>query len=243
MQFYPHNVPFNTVFGAVSASRTLTGSFIGNFSAIPVNQIVTASITLNITGSRGTDGTNVTVLGPTGPEGSRGPTGFRGRNAFLLSGGWNVGTTTSTTTSTTLPVGITTTTTTLPVGITTTTTTSTSTTSTSTTTTSTTTTAIPGTTTTTTTTTDPFPIGTCYNVYHGDFGGLERTVQWMSRDGIVRTGVMQPGDSFNICSLAAPSEIPESVSLTITVCGSPDTCTNIYTSLSPTGQCKCTPPE
>jgi hypothetical protein len=238
MQFYPHNVPFNTVFGAVSASRTLTGSFIGNFSAIPVNQIVTASITLNITGSRGTDGTNVAVLGPTGPEGARGETGFRGRNAFLLSGGWNVGTTTTTTT--TLPPGVTTTTTTS--------TTSTSTTTTSTTSTSTTTTAIPGTTTTTSTTTDPFPNGNCYDAIHTNLQGLTRTIRWTSRDGIVRTGTMSPGDTYKICSLALPVELddqgnPAADALSITLCGEPNTCTNIYTSLSPTGQCRCTPPE
>lgn len=88
MQFYPHNIPSTLIGSAVSASSTITGSFINNFSALPVN---TASVALNITGSRGTDGTSVVVLGPKGTTGPRGVTGFRGNNILLLSGSWHSG--------------------------------------------------------------------------------------------------------------------------------------------------------
>lgn len=92
MQFYPHNIPVSSIASAVSASRTVTGSLIANFSAIAVNTVNTASVALNITGSRGTDGTNVAVIGPTGATGPRGETGYRGKSIFLLSGSWNTGT-------------------------------------------------------------------------------------------------------------------------------------------------------
>jgi hypothetical protein len=89
MQFYPHKTSVNTTAAAVSASIALTGSFINNFSAIEVNRVLTASIALNITGSRGTDGTSVDIIGPTGLTGTRGATGFRGGNIFLLSSSWS----------------------------------------------------------------------------------------------------------------------------------------------------------
>jgi hypothetical protein len=89
MQFYPHKISVNTTAAAVSASIALTGSFINNFSAIQINRVLTASIALNITGSRGTDGTSVDIIGPTGPVGARGETGFRGGNIFLLSSSWS----------------------------------------------------------------------------------------------------------------------------------------------------------
>jgi hypothetical protein len=89
MQFYPHKTSVNTIPTAVSASIAFTGSFIDNFSAIQVNRVLTASIALNITGSRGTDGTSVNIIGPTGPVGARGATGFRGGNIFLLSSSWS----------------------------------------------------------------------------------------------------------------------------------------------------------
>jgi hypothetical protein len=68
----------------VQASRSR-----GRLSTIAVNRVVTASITLNVTGSRGTDGTSVAVIGPTGPQGLRGATGLRGGNIYLLSSSWN----------------------------------------------------------------------------------------------------------------------------------------------------------
>lgn len=88
MQFYPHKTSVNKAATAVSASIALTGSLINNFSAIAINRVLTASVALNITGSRGTDGTSVAVIGPTGPIGPRGETGYRGGNIFLLSSSW-----------------------------------------------------------------------------------------------------------------------------------------------------------
>ncbi len=92
MQFYPHNISVGSIASAVSASKTNTGSFIANFSAISINTVNTASVALNITGSMGIDGTSLQILGPTGPIGPRGETGYRGKSIFLLSGSWNVGT-------------------------------------------------------------------------------------------------------------------------------------------------------
>lgn len=89
MEFYPHNIPNIYVGSAVSASIAVTGSLINNFAAIAIDTVNTASLTLNITGSQGTAGTNIPVYGPTGAAGLRGATGFRGDNIFLLSGSWN----------------------------------------------------------------------------------------------------------------------------------------------------------
>jgi hypothetical protein len=89
MQFYPHNISVSVVGSAVSASLALSGSLINNFSAIPVNTIDTASLALNITGSRGADGTGAAVSGPKGATGTRGVTGFRGDSIFLLSSAWS----------------------------------------------------------------------------------------------------------------------------------------------------------
>ena len=86
MQFYPHNVPPTTIGLAVSASMATSASFINNFAGIAIN---TASLALNITGSAGTPGTSVAVLGPTGSQGARGVTGFRGDSIFLLSSSWS----------------------------------------------------------------------------------------------------------------------------------------------------------
>jgi hypothetical protein len=46
-------------------------------------------LALNITGSAGTPGTSVAVIGPTGSQGVRGVTGFRGNSIFLLSSSWS----------------------------------------------------------------------------------------------------------------------------------------------------------
>ena len=91
MQFYPHNIPSTFVGQAVSASRADTGSLINNFSAIPITTIATASIALNISGSRGADGTSQSVIGPKGDTGTRGVTGPRGNSVFILSGSWHTG--------------------------------------------------------------------------------------------------------------------------------------------------------
>lgn len=85
MQFYPHRVPLTTVSSAVSASIAATSSFIANFASIPV---ATASLALNISGSAGTNGTDINFPGPKGQTGPRGVTGFRGNSVFLLSGSW-----------------------------------------------------------------------------------------------------------------------------------------------------------
>ena len=89
MQFYPHNISVSVVGSAVSASLSLSGSLINNFSAIPVNTIDTASLALNITGSRGADGTGAAISGPKGATGTRGVTGFRGDSILLLSSAWS----------------------------------------------------------------------------------------------------------------------------------------------------------
>ena len=86
MQFYPHNVPPTTIGLAISASTATSASFINNFAGISIN---TASLALNITGSAGTPGTSVAVIGPTGSQGVRGVTGFRGNSIFLLSSSWS----------------------------------------------------------------------------------------------------------------------------------------------------------
>jgi hypothetical protein len=91
MQFYPHNISTALVGSSVSASLALSGSFINNFEAIPINTVATASLALNITGSRGADGTGAVVVGPKGATGTRGVTGFRGDSVFLLSGSWHSG--------------------------------------------------------------------------------------------------------------------------------------------------------
>lgn len=92
MQFFPHNTAISKVFSAVSASSVLSASRINNFAAVPViaaQRVVTASFALNITGSRGTDGTSVAVYGPTGLTGDRGLQGFRGDSIYLLSASWH----------------------------------------------------------------------------------------------------------------------------------------------------------
>lgn len=89
MQFYPHNIPITIIGSAVSASLSLTGSFINNFAAIPINTVNTASLALNITGTPGTNGSNFTVTGPKGATGPRGDTGYRGNSVFLLSAAWS----------------------------------------------------------------------------------------------------------------------------------------------------------
>lgn len=91
MQFYPHNISTTLVGSAVSASLSLSGSFINNFAAVAINTVATASLALNITGSRGADGTGAVVVGPKGATGTRGVTGFRGDSIFLLSGSWHSG--------------------------------------------------------------------------------------------------------------------------------------------------------
>lgn len=91
MQFYPHQLSTTSVGTAVSSSIARTGSLIANFSAISVTTISTASLALNISGAKGTDGTGASVTGPKGATGPRGVTGFRGNSVFLLSGSWNIG--------------------------------------------------------------------------------------------------------------------------------------------------------
>lgn len=91
MQFYPHNISTSLVGSAVSASQAQSTLFLNNFSAMSINIVNTASVALNITGSRGADGTSITVPGPKGPAGARGVTGFRGNSVFLLSGSWHSG--------------------------------------------------------------------------------------------------------------------------------------------------------
>lgn len=86
MQYFPLNTPLTSVPNAVSASLATSASFIANFASIPVT---TASVALNITGSRGTDGTSVLVVGPKGETGDRGDRGFRGNSIFLLSSSWS----------------------------------------------------------------------------------------------------------------------------------------------------------
>jgi hypothetical protein len=89
MQFYPHNISLTNVAQAVSASMALSGSFINNFAAIPVTTVATASVALNITGSRGVDGTGIIVVGPSGSQGPNGARGFSGKSIFLLSSSWH----------------------------------------------------------------------------------------------------------------------------------------------------------
>jgi hypothetical protein len=92
MQFFPHNIPTSKVYGAISASSALSSSLINNFAAVPVvasQRVSTASVALNITGARGTDGTSVAIYGPTGSVGDRGVTGFRGNSIYLLSASWH----------------------------------------------------------------------------------------------------------------------------------------------------------
>lgn len=89
MQFYPHNISTTIIGNAVSASLSLSGSLINNFAAIAINMVSTASVALNITGSRGANGTGAVVPGPQGATGTRGVTGFRGDNILLLSSAWS----------------------------------------------------------------------------------------------------------------------------------------------------------
>jgi hypothetical protein len=89
MQFYPNNVPANELGFAVSSSIAKTGSFIVNFSAIPVTIVNTASLALNITGTSGTNGTGASLSGPKGPLGATGVTGPRGNSVYLLSSSWH----------------------------------------------------------------------------------------------------------------------------------------------------------
>lgn len=91
MEFYPHNIQSNLVASAVSASQAASGSYIRNFAEITILKVNTASFALNITGSRGIDGTSVPVYGPKGDTGDRGDTGPRGNSIFLLSSSWNNG--------------------------------------------------------------------------------------------------------------------------------------------------------
>ena len=89
MQFYPNNVSANELGFAVSASIAKTGSFIANFSAIPVTIVNTASLALNITGTPGTTGTGASLSGPKGPLGAAGVAGPRGNSVYLLSSSWH----------------------------------------------------------------------------------------------------------------------------------------------------------
>lgn len=89
MQFYPHNISTTLVGNATSASFAISASFINNSLPSAPNTVSTASLALNISGSRGTDGTSVSVLGPQGAIGDRGVTGFRGDSIFLLSSAWS----------------------------------------------------------------------------------------------------------------------------------------------------------
>lgn len=94
MRFYPHNISGDgdsTVQQAISASFTVTGSYIANFSALSVQQIATASVGLNYEGSAGANGTSIGIIGPTGSQGPRGPTGYRGKHVYLLSSSWDLG--------------------------------------------------------------------------------------------------------------------------------------------------------
>lgn len=88
MQFFPYNIPVTSVATAISASSSPTASFLANFAAVSVNVVNTASLALNITGSKGEDGTGAVVPGPKGPTGDRGVTGPRGDSVYLLSSSW-----------------------------------------------------------------------------------------------------------------------------------------------------------
>ena len=89
MEFYPHNVDVTIIGNAVSSSQALTGSFINNSSVISATVVDLAGLALNISGSRGTNGTDYISYGPTGSQGDRGVTGFRGDSIFLLSSAWS----------------------------------------------------------------------------------------------------------------------------------------------------------
>lgn len=94
MRFYPHNISGDgdsTVQQAISASFTVTGSYIANFSALTVQRIDTASVGLNFIGTAAPNGTSIGIIGPTGSTGARGAQGYRGRSVFLLSSSWDQG--------------------------------------------------------------------------------------------------------------------------------------------------------
>ena len=90
MEFFPHNIQLgkSTIGSAVSASLTVTASFLDNFATIRVDS---ASLALNISGSPGTNGTNYIKTGDVGPTGPDGVRGFRGNSVFLLSSSWSTG--------------------------------------------------------------------------------------------------------------------------------------------------------
>lgn len=90
MEFFPHNIQLgkSTIGSAVSASLTVTASFLDNFATIRVDS---ASLALNISGSPGTNGTNYIKTGDVGPTGIDGVRGFRGNSVFLLSSSWSTG--------------------------------------------------------------------------------------------------------------------------------------------------------
>lgn len=90
MEFFPHNIQLgkSTIGTAVSASLTVTASFLANFATIRVDS---ASLALNISGSPGANGTNYTKTGETGATGPDGVRGFRGNSVFLLSSSWSTG--------------------------------------------------------------------------------------------------------------------------------------------------------
>jgi len=80
MKYFPNyltTLPFS-----VSASIASQSLFLNNFAGTPVD---TASLALNITGSRGASGTSVTVTGGTGPQGFSGFAGPAGTGIYLLS--------------------------------------------------------------------------------------------------------------------------------------------------------------
>jgi hypothetical protein len=79
MKYFPNyltTLPFS-----VSASIASQSLFLNNFASTPVD---TASLALNITGSRGASGTSVTVIGDKGPRGFTGFTGPAGTGIYLL---------------------------------------------------------------------------------------------------------------------------------------------------------------
>ena len=79
MKYFPNNL--TTVPLAISASITSRSALINNFAGTPIN---TASLALNITGSRGSSGISYLVVGPTGPQGPIGPMGPPGDGIYML---------------------------------------------------------------------------------------------------------------------------------------------------------------
>jgi len=79
MKYFPNNL--TTVPLAVSASITSRSALIDNFAGTPIDS---ASLALNITGSRGTSGISYLVVGPTGSQGPLGPMGPPGDSIYML---------------------------------------------------------------------------------------------------------------------------------------------------------------